>query len=140
MFRANLAGDLRPLPGHGGVATTDRHSDMTDELDQRRIDLEKRLSEKRVQSEFEQSGQSEGGKSGIAQAVKLSSEFVAGVLVGAGLGWGIDQLAGTTPFGLIVFLILGFLAGVLNVLRSVGAVAQPMSRGQGGVEDRTGAP
>ena len=40
--------------------------------------------------------------------MKLSSEFIAGVAVGAGLGWGIDRLAGTSPWGLIVFLLLGF--------------------------------
>lgn len=61
----------------------------------------------------------------MAQAVKLSSEFIAGVVVGAGLGWGIDQVAGTSPFGMIIFLLLGFCAGVLNVLRTVGAVAPP---------------
>jgi ATP synthase protein I len=40
--------------------------------------------------------------------LKLSSEFIAGVAVGAGLGWVIDRLAGTSPWGLIVFLLLGF--------------------------------
>ena len=44
--------------------------------------------------------------------------------VGAGLGWIIDRVAGTSPFGLIVFLLLGFGAGVLNVMRSAGVVAE----------------
>jgi ATP synthase protein I len=61
-----------------------------------------------------------GGMRGAADGMKLASEFVAGVLAGAGIGYLIDRIAGTTPFGLIVFLILGFVAGVLNVLRSVG--------------------
>jgi ATP synthase protein I len=61
---------------------------------------------------------------GFAQALRLSSEFIAGVLVGAGIGWLIDNLAGTSPWGLIVFLLLGFVAGVLNVLRSAGLVAE----------------
>lgn len=55
----------------------------------------------------------------------MSSEFVAGVLVGAGLGYLLDQFAGTSPWGLIVFLMLGFAAGVLNVLRAAGVVAEP---------------
>jgi ATP synthase protein I len=40
--------------------------------------------------------------------------------------WAICSIvsAGTSPWGLIVFLLLGFCAGVLNVLRSTGAVAQ----------------
>ena len=60
--------------------------------------------------------------SGYAKGFRLSSELVAGVLVGAGLGWLIDRLLGISPWGLIVFLLLGFAAGVLNVMRSAGVV------------------
>lgn len=67
--------------------------------------------------------------SGIGLGLKIGSEFVAGVLVGAGLGYLIDQLAGTTPWGLIVFLMLGFAAGVLNVMRATGRVAEPRPHG-----------
>jgi ATP synthase protein I len=61
--------------------------------------------------------------SGYAKGFRLSSELVAGVLVGAGLGWLIDRLLGISPWGLIIFLLLGFAAGVLNVMRSAGLVA-----------------
>lgn len=59
--------------------------------------------------------------SGYARGFRLSSELVAGVLVGAGLGWLIDRGLGISPWGLIIFLLLGFAAGVLNVMRSAGA-------------------
>ena len=58
--------------------------------------------------------------SGYARGFRLSSEFVAGVLVGAGIGWLIDRALGISPWGLTVFLLLGFAAGVLNVMRSAG--------------------
>jgi ATP synthase protein I len=61
--------------------------------------------------------------SGYARGFRLSSELVAGVVVGAGLGWLIDRGLGIAPWGLIVFLLLGFAAGVLNVMRSAGVVA-----------------
>jgi ATP synthase protein I len=61
--------------------------------------------------------------SGYAQGFRLSSELVAGVVVGAGLGWGIDRLLGISPWGLLVFLLLGFAAGILNVMRSAGVAA-----------------
>ncbi len=61
--------------------------------------------------------------SGYARGFRLSSELVAGVVVGAGLGWLIDRWLGISPWGLIVFLLLGFTAGVLNVMRSAGLVA-----------------
>ncbi len=60
---------------------------------------------------------------GMGYALRLSSEFIAGVVVGAAIGWFVDRMAGTSPWGLIVFLFLGFGAGVLNVLRSAGLVA-----------------
>ena len=60
--------------------------------------------------------------SAIARGFRLSTELVAGVLVGAGIGWLIDRWLGISPWGLIVFLLLGFAAGVLNVMRAAGVV------------------
>ena len=61
--------------------------------------------------------------SGYAKGFRLSSELVAGVVVGAGHGWLTDRWFGTSPWGLTVLLLLGFAAGVLNVMRSAGVVA-----------------
>jgi ATP synthase protein I len=47
---------------------------------------------------------------------------VAGVLVGALIGWLLDRWLGISPWGMIVFLLLGFAAGVLNVVRAAGVV------------------
>ena len=58
--------------------------------------------------------------SGYARGFRLSSELVAGVLVGAAIGWAIDRMLGISPWGLIVFLLLGFAAGVVNVIRAAG--------------------
>jgi ATP synthase protein I len=62
---------------------------------------------------------------GYALAFRLASEFVAGVLVGAALGWGLDKVAGTSPWGLIGLLLLGFAAGVMNVMRVAGRISAP---------------
>ena len=56
----------------------------------------------------------------MAMGFRLSSELIAGVGVGALMGWGFDRLLSTSPFGLIVFVLVGFSAGVLNVVRSAG--------------------
>jgi ATP synthase protein I len=58
--------------------------------------------------------------SGFARGFRLSSELVAGVAVGALLGFMIDRWLDISPWGLIVFLMLGFAAGVLNVMRAAG--------------------
>ena len=61
--------------------------------------------------------------SGFSLGLRLASEFVAAIIVGAAIGWGLDWLAGTGPWGMIGFLLLGFAAGVLNVMRSAEALA-----------------
>lgn len=71
-------------------------------------------------------------RKGYQVAVKLSSEFVAAIIVGALLGYLLDHFAGTGPWGMIVLLLLGFCAGVLNVLRSAGMVAAPHPADQSG--------
>jgi ATP synthase protein I len=58
--------------------------------------------------------------SALARALRLSTEFVAAVLVGGGIGYLADRWLGTLPWGLIVFLLLGFVAGILNVMRAAG--------------------
>ena len=100
-------------PGSAGTAREVQDASrepVLDELDERRKRLEAKLAEVH-------GGQSAGSEdkesetpAGVAQAFKLSSEFIAGVLAGAGLGWLIDRLAGTSPWGLIIFLLLGFCA------------------------------
>jgi len=92
-------------------------------LSERRAQLNRKLDDLRVVEE-KAARKSQSSSSGYAQAMKLSSEFIAGVLVGAGIGWVADKWLGTSPLGLIVFLLLGFAAGVLNVLRSAGVVEE----------------
>ena len=62
--------------------------------------------------------------SAFSRGLMLSTELVGGVLVGAGLGWLLDFWLGTSPWGLIVLLLLGFAAGVLNVMRAAGVVRE----------------
>lgn len=70
--------------------------------------------------------------SGYARGLRLSSELVGGVLLGAGLGWLVDRLLGISPWGFIVFVLLGFVAGVLNVMRSAGVIPGPKLNGDAG--------
>jgi ATP synthase protein I len=60
--------------------------------------------------------------SALARGLRLSAEFVAGILVGAAIGWLMDRWLGTSPWGMIVFLLFGFAAGVLNMMRAAGVV------------------
>lgn len=63
--------------------------------------------------------------SGLAKAFRLSAEFVSGPIAGGLIGWGVDSVIHTKPWGLIVFLMLGFLAGIYNVMRTSGFLKKP---------------
>jgi len=53
----------------------------------------------------------------LGMAWRLSTELVVSVLVGAGLGYGLDKLFGTAPWLLIVGLGFGFATGIRGVMR-----------------------
>lgn len=60
----------------------------------------------------------EGRGRAMGQALRLSTEMVAGVAIGGGIGWAIDRWFGTAPFGMVAFLFLGAAAGIMNVMRT----------------------
>src|SRR5438445_6159023 len=109
-------------------ANGNRDQSSSDEaaLSARLGSLDHRLSEIRDNRKIRTDQPGDGSGDGAARAsamalgFRLSSELVAGVVVGAVIGWGFDRLLSTSPFGLIVFVLLGFVAGVVNVVRSAG--------------------
>jgi len=110
--------------GNGDQASSDEAA-----LSARLGSLDQRLSELRDSRKIRtdqpgtESGDSAARASAMALGFRLSSELVAGVAVGAVIGWGFDRLLSTSPFGFIVFLLLGFVAGVVNVVRSAGVTS-----------------
>jgi len=118
----------------GGSGNRDQSSSDEAALSARLGSLEHRLSEIRGDRKvgIDQSGNeqdtAQARASAMAIGLRLSSELVAGVLGGAALGWGFDRLLSTSPWGLIVFLLLGFTAGVINVMRAAGVMAKQSQR------------
>ena len=55
--------------------------------------------------------------SGASFGFKISTEIVAALIVGVGIGLLVDNYFNTKPFGLIIFFVLGAFAGFLNVYR-----------------------
>lgn len=68
---------------------------------------------------------------GMAYGLRMSSELVAAILVGGFIGYALDQLLGTTPWLFLLFFVLGFAAGILNVTRA-------FQRMQAEIAERTG--
>lgn len=114
------SGDFDP---HGAGDGPSGKSAAEEELERRSRSLDERLD--RREEARRPAVSARASNAGMAAALRLSTDFVAAVLVGAALGYGLDWLAGTAPWGMIILLILGFCAGVLNVLRSAGRIADP---------------
>lgn len=110
-------GSKDPAPDDG------ERNDQADGLEERRRQLEAELASRRPADKPDRNSEW-AGKSSYAKAFQLSTEFVAAIFVGTLLGYLIDRFLGTTPWGMIIFLLLGFVAGVLNVMRSAGLVAE----------------
>ena len=112
--------------GNGGNGSRDKSPDEA-ALSARLGSLDQRLSKIRDSRKVgtdqpgPESGDTAARASAMALGFRLSSELIAGVVVGAAIGWGVDRLLSTSPFGFIVFVLLGFVAGVVNVVRSAGA-------------------
>lgn len=127
-----MAGSDGPNETGGNGPGDMRPSQVSDsELDRRRQQLDRALARQRQEEREEGKPAKSGIASGYAAALRLSGEFIAGILFGAAIGWVIDRFAGTSPWGLIVFLLLGFCAGILSILRSAGMVAEPRIKGSG---------
>lgn len=65
-----------------------------------------------------QKNQMEGPPNSVlGLAFRVGIELVSAVAVGLGIGWLLDQWLGTKPWLMLVFIILGGCAGMLNVYR-----------------------
>ncbi len=94
-----------------------RSSEEAD-LDARRRALGSKLEAlEQKRTETRGSANQSGDKSGMGSGFRYSADFVSAVLVGCGIGYLFDRLLGTRPWGLMIFVVLGFVAGVLNLLR-----------------------
>jgi ATP synthase protein I len=60
--------------------------------------------------------------SGMAYGMRMAMEFIGGTLVGFGMGFGLDYWLGTSPLFILIFTLLGFGAGMLNIYRFVNKI------------------
>ena len=106
----------------GPRGTGDRNEPPDDEaaLSARLQRLGERLNQASRPSENVPGPRTRADPSALARGFRLSSELVAGVVVGTLIGWLLDRWLGISPWGMIVFLLAGFAAGVLNVMRAAG--------------------
>jgi ATP synthase protein I len=114
----------------GGRSDPDRRPSDEADLSARLRRLGDRLDQVRTSQPSEQPSEARPASngSGMARGLRLSSELVAGVLVGGAVGYALDYWLGIRPWGFIVFVLLGFAAGILNLMRAAGVLANPEDR------------
>ncbi len=98
---------------------------MTDEPDPERLKaLEKRIAA--LRGDREEPPHQEKAYSQAQHVWRMVIELVTGLLIGFGIGYGLDSVFGTMPLFLVLFMLLGFAAGVKTMLRT----AQELQRKQ----------
>lgn len=76
-------------------------------------------------SSSDQSDQGSPSMAGLGQAMRVGVELVSALVVGVGIGFGLDYLLGTKPWMMLVFFFVGAAAGLLNVWRVVSGESAP---------------
>jgi ATP synthase protein I len=80
-------------------------------------DLESKISESRKKRQPVQENRANASMLGLAW--RLTIEMLVGIGVGGYLGWWLDKAFGTKPIMMLVLLMLGMAAGLLNSVRTV---------------------
>jgi ATP synthase protein I len=127
-FGARDVGERKSDPD----ASRDGRDAQEKALSERLRNLDRKLDVRRASGHADEPPREQPSSRRFGLALRMGADFVAGVVVGGAIGWGIDRLFGTSPWGLIVFVLLGFAAGVLTVLRTAGLVEQ----GPAGPDDK----
>jgi ATP synthase protein I len=98
---------------------------MIDPADKARLDaLTKRIDAVKQANAPEPKVEDHHTQAGMAW--RMVTELVVGLLVGFGIGYGLDALFGTRPIFLVLFILLGFAAGVRVMLRSATEMQKDM--------------
>ena len=99
-----------------------------DDIKRRSADIGRRLEEARTAAPDQGSSRGSGKSASnevMGRALRLSTELIGGIVVGAAIGWYLDTYLMPTVFGVkswplmfIIFFLLGSAAGMLNVVRT----------------------
>lgn len=65
-------------------------------------------------------------RQGLGIAFRLGTEMTVATLLGTGMGYGVDHYFGTKPWGIVIGVVLGGAAGMLNVYRAAQAMTKAL--------------
>jgi ATP synthase protein I len=102
------------------------------QFEERVSDLGARLGKVRSgRRESEGDGNAESRRRGLAYGMRMAADLVAAVIVGSIVGWGLDWVLGSRPWLFLLFFLLGFAAGVLNVVRAYERMQRELTAQRG---------
>ena len=104
----------------------------------RRLDqLDKRLGQLEA-SEAKRTGRDNQGQDpNYRMGNRVLADLIGGIAGGALVGWVIDRLFDTRPWGLMIFLFLGIVVAFRNIIRIAGGSTQSASAPGDERQDRT---
>ncbi len=73
-------------------------------------------------------------------AWRMVTEMVAGLGIGFGIGYGLDILLGTMPWLMVLFTLLGLVAGIRVMLRTAAEIQAKQTSGSAGEGQSSGTP
>ena len=137
IIRAVSAEDVSPMPepandrGPGQRQMTAKEKAA---FEGRISDLGERLDKVKAQRQADAQADldAEMRGRGMAYGMRMAAELVAAVIVGGAIGYGLDRWLGSTPWLFLLFFVLGFAAGVLNVVRAYEKMQQEITARTGG--------
>ena len=71
------------------------------------------------------------GEQAVSQAYRIIAELVGGVLVGMAIGFGVDRLLDSGPWGLIGGVLLGFAVSIYMARRTANRLMAQARQEQG---------
>ena len=100
-------------PGHGQISPEEREA-----IRQRSSEIGKKLDA--IKGTRVGAGQTPdtSRQAAYGEAFRYAADLMVGVVLGGLLGWALDRQFGTAPWIMILLVVLGFAAGLLNVIRA----------------------
>lgn len=106
-------GDVKKDTDRSGISAEDRAS-----IKARAGEIDRRLDEARARITPKPAVDPRARGQAMGQGLKIAVDLVVGVAFGGFVGWWLDRYLGTAPWLMVLLLILGFAAGMMNVIRT----------------------
>ncbi len=121
--------DSRGSPGQRQMSDDERAA-FEGRISELGARLDKVKAQRHAEAEAELDAEMRGR--GMAYGLRMAAELVAAVIVGGAIGYGLDRWLGSTPWLFLLFFVLGFAAGVLNVVRAYEKMQKEIMARTGG--------